>query len=72
MILKRAFEPWNPGIGHVREDLADKRHRFFPLGSYLIVYRSEAKPLQVVRILHASRDVQQLLDIEPGQADDLK
>ena len=62
----------NPGIGHVREDLADKRHRFFPLGSYLIVYRSEAKPLQVVRILHASRDVQQLLDIEPGKADDLK
>lgn len=64
----------NPGIGHVREDLADRRHRFFPAGSYLIVYRFQTKPLQIVRILHASRDVQKLLDIEPNnfQTDDLK
>ena len=54
-----------PGMGHVREDLADKSHRFFPAGSYLIVYRPQTKPLQIVRILHASRDVQVLLDIEP-------
>jgi plasmid stabilization system protein ParE len=64
----------NPGMGHVRADLADRRHRFFPAGSYLIVYRSQTKPLQIVRILHASRDVQALLDIEPDsfQTDDLK
>jgi len=62
----------NPGMGHAREDLADKRHRFFPTGSYLIVYRSETKPLQILRILHASRDVQELLDIEPAETDDLK
>ena len=55
----------NPGMGHVRVDLADRRHRFLPVGSYLIVYRPETKPLQVIRILHASRDVQALLDIEP-------
>jgi plasmid stabilization system protein ParE len=36
----------NPGIGHWREELADKRHRFFLVYSYLIVYRHEAKPLQ--------------------------
>ncbi len=60
----------NPGMGHVREDLADKRHRFFPTGSYLVVYRSQTKPLQIVRILHASRDVQEVLDIEPGETDE--
>ena len=32
-------------IGHWREELADKRHRFFLVYSYLVVYRDEAKPL---------------------------
>jgi plasmid stabilization system protein ParE len=51
----------NPGIGHWREDLTDKRHRFFLVYSYLIVYREETKPLQIVRVLHAGRDVQSIL-----------
>lgn len=50
-----------PGIGHLREDLADRQHRFFLVHSYLVVYRSEPTPLQVIRVLHASRDVQALL-----------
>lgn len=50
-----------PGIGHLREDLADRRHRFFLVYSYLIVYRFETKPLQVIRVLHAARDVQSIL-----------
>jgi plasmid stabilization system protein ParE len=53
----------NPGQGHRREDLADRRHRFFLVYSYLIVYRSETKPMQVIRVLHASRDIQSLLDL---------
>jgi plasmid stabilization system protein ParE len=53
----------NPGKGHRREDLADSQHRFFLVYSYLIVYRAETKPLQVIRVLHASRDVQTLLDL---------
>lgn len=55
----------SPGIGHWREDLADKRHRFFLVYSYLIVYRHETKPLQIVRVLHASRDVQSMLGWVP-------
>ena len=53
----------HPGIGHLRTDLADRRHRFFLVHSYLIVYRWETKPLQILRVLHASRDVQALLDL---------
>jgi toxin ParE1/3/4 len=51
----------NPGIGHMREESADRRHRFFPVYSYMIIYRFETKPLQVIRVLHAARDVQSIL-----------
>jgi plasmid stabilization system protein ParE len=34
----------NPGVGHWRKELSDKRHRFFLVRSYLIVYRHETKP----------------------------
>ena len=44
----------NPRIGHWREELTDKRHRFFLVYSYLIVYRHETKPLQIIRVLHAA------------------
>ena len=53
----------NPGIGHFREDLADRRHRFWLVYSYLIVYRFEPRPLQVIRVLHAARDVQSILGL---------
>ena len=53
----------SPGIGHLREDLADRRHRFFLVYSYLIVYRFETKPLQIIRVLNAARDVQSLLGL---------
>ena len=51
-----------PSIGHRREDLADERHRFFLVYSYLIVYRP-TDPLEVIRVLHAASDVQMLLNI---------
>jgi plasmid stabilization system protein ParE len=51
----------NPGIGHWREELTDKRHRFLLVYSYMIVYRHESKPLQIIRVLHAARDAQSIL-----------
>ena len=53
-----------PGIGHLREELADRRHRFFLVYSYLIVYRHETRPLEVIRVLHAARDVQSILNLD--------
>src|ERR1017187_4413684 len=50
-----------PGGGHWRKDLTDEPVKFFPTYSYLIVYRPETKPLQVVAILHGRRDVEQML-----------
>jgi antitoxin ParD1/3/4/toxin ParE1/3/4 len=57
----------NPGIGHWREVLTDKRHRFFLVYSYLIVYRHETKPLQSIRVLHAARDVRSILNLAPEE-----
>jgi plasmid stabilization system protein ParE len=51
-----------PLIGHVRADLADDALRFWPVYSYLIIYRPDTSPLQVIRVLHGARDVQRLLE----------
>ena len=50
-----------PGGGHWRKDLTTERVKFLPIYSYLIVYRPETNPLQIVAILHGRRDLEQLL-----------
>ena len=51
-----------PGQGHRREDLTHREElRFWAVFSYLIVYRIDRKPLTVVAILHAKRDLERLL-----------
>lgn len=56
-----AFLAGTPGAGHRRKDLTDEDVKFIPVYSYLIVYRPETKPLQIVSILHGRRDVEQIL-----------
>ncbi len=56
-----AFLARNPGAGHWRKNLTDESVKFFPVYSYLIVYRPDTKPLQVVSILHGRRDLEQIL-----------
>ncbi|MCP3960281.1 MAG: type II toxin-antitoxin system RelE/ParE family toxin [bacterium] len=50
-----------PAIGHIREDLTDKPVRFWPVGRYLIIYRGKQKPIEIVRVVSAYRDVTALL-----------
>ena len=52
----------NPGVGHYRKDLADEPLRFWRVYTYLIIYRSESKPIEIVRVLSAYRDIRKLLD----------
>ena len=49
-----------PGIGHLREDLADKPLRFVTVWNYLIVSRI-ARPVEIVRVVHGARDVARML-----------
>jgi antitoxin ParD1/3/4/toxin ParE1/3/4 len=51
-----------PGIGHYRNDLVAEPLRFWRVRDYLIIYRSEKKPLEIVRVLHGKRDVEALLE----------
>lgn len=44
-----------PEMGRVREDLADRRHRVWPVGRYLIFYRPGTEPLEIVRIWDPAR-----------------
>jgi plasmid stabilization system protein ParE len=50
-----------PGMGHFRSDLAKEPLRFWHVRSYLIIYRSEKRPIEIVRVLHGARDVQAIL-----------
>lgn len=50
-----------PELGHVREDLADESLRLWPVRSYLIIYRPDRRPLQIVRVVSGYRDIVELL-----------
>ncbi len=58
---KIIFLAANPDAGHKRTNLTDQPVKFFAVYSYLIVYRQDTKPLQIVSILHGRRDVEQVL-----------
>lgn len=53
-----------PGIGHVREDLSppDRRLRYWTvLRRFVIVYRDDVAPIEILRVLHGSRDLRNIL-----------
>ena len=50
-----------PGMGHRRDDVADETLRFWPVFSYLIVYRPQTDPLEIVRVISGYRDIAALL-----------
>jgi plasmid stabilization system protein ParE len=51
-----------PGLGHVRDDLIDETLRVWTVHSYLVIYRPETRPLQIVRVLSGYRDIATLLE----------
>jgi plasmid stabilization system protein ParE len=70
--LFHAFEKLarRPRMGHIRSDGTERDVRFWPTGSYLIVYREGRSALQVLAILHGARDVPEVIrkrNAPPGQ-----
>ena len=57
-----------PGLGHVRTDLVPAAFgvRFWPVASYLVIYRPSEPIIEIVRVLSGYRDVAALL----GQSSD--
>ncbi|MGA9622876.1 MAG: type II toxin-antitoxin system RelE/ParE family toxin [Bryobacteraceae bacterium] len=55
----------NPLQGHIRPDLTKLPVRFWTLPShpnYMVVYRPETSPLQVLRVLHGKRNIRRILN----------
>jgi toxin ParE1/3/4 len=50
-----------PGLGHRRADVTDKSALFWSVHSWLIVYRADRKPLEILRVIHGSRDLVRIL-----------
>ena len=57
--LFKAFEVLAraPRLGHTRQDLTSYPVRFWPVGSYLVIYRAERDPLEIVAVVQGSRDI---------------
>jgi plasmid stabilization system protein ParE len=51
----------NAGLGHTREDLTDRALLFWPVGSYLIIYRADRRPMQVVAVTHGAMNIPAVL-----------
>jgi len=57
--LMDAFEALarHPGMGHKRNDLTDYPVLFWPVGNYLVVYRTERSRVEIVAVVHGARDI---------------
>jgi len=47
----------NPGMGHRWEDLTNHPILFWPVLNYLIIYRGERRPIEIVAIVYGTRDI---------------
>ena len=51
-----------PRQGHLRRDVKTSEPVLFgPVGSYVVVYKPEPKPIVIVRVIHGARDLDALL-----------
>jgi plasmid stabilization system protein ParE len=51
-----------PGAGHKREDLAEDRPvLFWPMRDFLIIYKRDTSPIQIVTIARGTRDIPTLI-----------
>ena len=51
----------NPGLGHRRSDLTTRAVLFWSVGQYLVIYQSSITAVRVLAILHAARDIADML-----------
>jgi toxin ParE1/3/4 len=51
----------NPGSGRHREELA-LGIQSFPFGRYLIFYRALTNSIEIVRVLHGARDIENVFE----------
>ena len=65
-LIERFFKTFdmlarNPRIGHSRLDLTDRAVFFWPVGNYLVIYRSKRSRVQIVGVVHGGRHIPRFL-----------
>lgn len=75
-IVRKLYDAFNllgemPQAGHIRADLTTKPLKFWSIYSYLIVYKPEASPIEIVAVIHGARDLKFLLSNLSEASDDL-
>ncbi len=65
-LVDRLFEAFDqialvPGMGHSRDDLTSLPILFWPVDKYLVIYRAHTSMVEVVAVVHGSRDVPSFL-----------
>ena len=46
-----------PGMGHGREDLTELPILFWPVGAYMILYRTQNEWIEIVAVTQGARDI---------------
>ena len=59
----------SPGIGHYHEELLSRKYRFWNFYSYVVAYAWEAKPIQIISVVHGARDLAAFLAQRVGTDD---
>jgi len=60
--IERLFDAFDalaraPGMGHKREDLTAYPILFWPVGTYLILYRVKRERIEIVAVTQGARDI---------------
>jgi plasmid stabilization system protein ParE len=61
-----------PRAGHTRADLATRDVRFWIVHSYVVIYRAEATPIEILRVLSGYRDISDVLAWGVSEAAELE
>lgn len=56
----------SPAIGHYHEELLSKRYRFWNFYSYVVAYRWEASPIEIIAVVHGRRDLSSFFGARTG------
>jgi plasmid stabilization system protein ParE len=57
-----------PQAGHTRHDISNRSFLFWTVGNYQVIYRRSPEEIEILAVLHASRDIPAALrDREPDE-----
>jgi plasmid stabilization system protein ParE len=58
-----------PGMGHFRDDVIGREFRFWRVHSHLICYRWDVSPIQIIAVVHGSRNLNAFFEDRASDAD---